>query len=104
MTTEYEIPLTPRPQTLSILFPNGLLYNLRLIYLFTPNDCWELDIADSLSEPLVQGIPLITGADLLSAYAYLGFGCSMYCKTDGAPDTPPAFANLGIGSHLYVSA
>lgn len=106
MTTWSEIPLTPRPQTLTVQFPNGALYTLRLIYLFTPDDCWELDISDSDDNPIVQGIPLVTGADLLGQYAYLGFGCQMRCATDGDPDAVPLFNNLGLGltAHLYVGA
>ena len=98
----FEIPLTPRPQTLSVVFPNGKTYNLRLIYLFTPNDCWELDIADADGNPLVQGIPLVTGADLLAQLAYLGLGCKMFCATDIDHDAVPRFWNLGISSHLYI--
>jgi hypothetical protein len=102
--TVYEVPLTPQPQTLSVVFPNGQSYNLRLIYLFTPNDCWELDIADSDDNPLVQGIPLVTGADLLAQYEYLNFGCQMYCATDADPDAVPRFFNLGSSAHLYIAA
>lgn len=100
----YEIPLTPQPQTLGIAFPNNITYILRLIYLFTPNDCWELDINDSQSNPIICGIPLITGADLLEQYAYLGFGCKLYCTTDGDDLVPPRFYNLGITAHLWVEA
>lgn len=102
--TVYEIPLTPQPQTFSVQFPNGLTYGLRLIFLFTPDPCWELDISDSDGVPLVQGIPLVTGADLLAQYVYLGFGCSLYCTTDGDRDAVPRFDNLGVGGRLWLAA
>lgn len=102
--TVYEIPLTPQPQALTVVFPNGRRYNLRLIYMFTPDDCWALDIADALDVPLVQGIALVTGADLLAQYAYLDFGCSLYCATDADPTAVPTASNLGVASHLLLAA
>ena len=100
----YEIPLTPQPQSLSVRFPNGVTYGLRLLYLFTPNDCWELDINDVLGNPIVCGVPLVTGADLLAQYAYLNLGCKMFCTTDASPNTPPRFFNLGKAAHLWLEA
>jgi hypothetical protein len=102
MSSTYEIPLTPVPQTLTTTFPNGVRYQLTLNYLFVPDDCWILDIADSSGNPLVQGIPLVTGCDLLEQYGYLGFGCAMICMTDGDPDEPPRFFNLGTTAHLRL--
>src|SRR5271165_1552319 len=102
MIADYEIPLTSIPQTFAAVLPNGLTYNFRLIFQFTPNPCWILDIADATNQPLVCGIPLITGADLLAQYEYLGLSCKMWCATDGAPDTVPTSYNLGSGSHLYI--
>lgn len=100
----YELPLTPLPRSLSTVLPSGKTINLRLIYLFTPNDCWEMDIADDKNVPLVCGIPLVTGADLLAQYGYLGLGVQMYCSTDGDHDAPPRFFNLGLSSHLYIAS
>ena len=101
--TVYEIPLSPEPKSLSVIFPNGTTYRLRLIYLFTPNDCWELDIADAQGNPILSGVPLVTGADLLAQFAYLKFGCQMFCQTDGDPSAVPRFYNLGQQAHLYLS-
>lgn len=100
----FEIPLSPKPQTLFTTFPNGITYSLRLIYQFTPNDCWLLDIGDSLGKPILCGIPLVTGADLLAQYAYLGFGCKLFVTTDGDPTTPPKFWNLGVTAHLWLES
>ena len=77
---------------------------MRLIFLFTPYPCWELDISDNKGNPLVCGIPLITGADLLAQYGYLNFGAQMYCATDVNHDIVPQFFDLGIDSHLYLAA
>jgi len=65
---------------------------------------WVLDIADVSSDPIVQGIPLVTGCDLLAQYAYLGIPGQLVVQTDGSPDTMPTYANLGTNSHLYYVA
>lgn len=49
----YEIPLKPAPQTLFARFPNGVTYQFRLIYEFTPNDCWALAINDASGAPIL---------------------------------------------------
>ncbi|HDS4945079.1 TPA: hypothetical protein QHY57_005346, partial [Klebsiella pneumoniae subsp. ozaenae] len=43
---------------------------------------WCLDIMDSTGADLIKGIPLITGANLLAQYRYLGLGFSLYVNCD----------------------
>jgi hypothetical protein len=102
MTIVYEIPLKPSPQSLAVVFPSGVPYILRLIYQFNQDDCWILDIQDAQGNPILSGVPLITGADLLAQYAYLGFGCKLFCSTDGERGEPPHWWNLGITAHLWL--
>ena len=104
MATTYEVPTTTSPQSFSAVFPDGNTYNLRLQYQWVDN-CWLLDMLDANSVPLVCGIPLITGADLLAQYDYIfGGSFSMFVTTDGAAASPPTFYNLGTTGHLRVSA
>lgn len=102
MATVAEIPLTPRPQTFSATFPNGNTYNFRLIYQFNDDDCWLMDIADVDGNTLVAGVPLVTGADLLAQYAYLGLGVKMWVTTDADLAEPPHWWNLGTSAHLWI--
>ncbi|MGA4275570.1 phage baseplate plug family protein [Ralstonia nicotianae] len=95
----FEIPLTPVPQTFDVTLV-GVGYQFTLQWRDTTNGGWILDIADSTGNPLVCGIPLVTGVDLLAQYAYLGFGCELWVQTDAA-DAPPTYTNLGTESHLY---
>lgn len=96
-----EIPLTGSNQAFPIQI-NGNIYNFRLIFCQTQdqNACWLLDIADSNGNPLVTGIPLVTGCDLLGQYQYLGLGVIMWCATPGSGIIPD-FGTLGSLSHLY---
>lgn len=102
MNTPYEIPLSPNAQTFGILL-GGAAYNLTVKW-NAQNSAWTLDIADNSSNPLVCGIPLITGADLLAQYAYLGISGSLVCQTDNNPDAVPTYDNLGTTGHLYFVA
>lgn len=63
--------------------------------------CWMLDIADSEEVALVQGIPVVTGTDLLAPYGYLGIGGGIVALTEGNPDAVPTFTNLGNGGDLF---
>jgi hypothetical protein len=96
----YEIPLRPGAQKFSVDF--GTIYVMRLVYRDAEEAGWTLDILQQDEEPILCGIPLVTGADLLDQYAYLGFGVRLYVLTDGDPFAVPTYANLGTGAHLYV--
>lgn len=95
----FEIPLLATPQNLSVVL-NNALYNL-LVQWCDPASCWIVDIADANDNLLVQGVPLVTGADLLAQYGYLGFGGKLIVQTDNNTDAIPTFDNLGKTSHLY---
>lgn len=103
--TTYELPLTPKPQTLSTTLPSGVGCQFRFLYQFVAdNDCWIMDIADAQGSLLACGIPLVTGADLLEQFGYLGLGVKLWVTTDGDADVPPRWWNLGRvgGGHLWI--
>ncbi len=58
-------------------------------------DQWVLDISDQSGTPILQGIPLVTGADLLAQYGYYNFGGGLWVSTTNNPDAVPTFDNLG---------
>ncbi len=101
MATAYEIPLSAQAQTFAIAL-GGVNYTLTLQWRAADGmGGWVLDIADASNNPLVSGIPLVTGCDLLAQFAYVGFGGGPWVLTDGAALAVPAYANLGSLSHLY---
>ena len=100
--TTYLIPLIAQPQTVTVPFPNGNYYNLRLIYQFNDDDCWLLDISDDTGNPIVCGIPVLANEDMLAQYGYLGFGCQLIAKTEGYPNANPKWWNLGGQANLYL--
>jgi uncharacterized protein DUF6983 len=96
------IPLQPAvPQTLSVQL-GGTTYRLTLLFRNDPiTPTWTVDIADSAGNPILQGIPLVTGADLLAQYGYLGFGGALVVQTTSNPDAVPTFENIGSDGNLY---
>jgi hypothetical protein len=99
MSTAFEIPLGPEAQKFNIQLA-GVTYNLMIVWNEASN-CWMLDIADRLEVPILQGIPLITGIDLLRQYEYLGFGGSLIVQTDHNPNAVPTLQNLGLTGRVY---
>lgn len=98
--TVYEIPLTPTPQTFGITL--GLIdYIMTVIWAAAQDGGWVLNIADANAKPIISGIKLVTGANLLAGYGYLGFTGTLAVQTDHDTDALPTFDNLGLTSHLF---
>ncbi|MNB62554.1 hypothetical protein D3C81_47690 [compost metagenome] len=92
-----EIPLSPDNQQFRILL-GDTTYTLRVIW--RDGAGWIMDVMDSGAAPILTGVPLVTGANLLSQYPQLGINGALVVVTDiGAPDDPTK-TNLGAYSHL----
>jgi hypothetical protein len=96
----YEIPLSAQPQTFTITL-GGIDYRLTVQYREASGAGWILDIGDSFGGPIVNGIPLVTGVDLLAQHRHLGFGGGLRVQGAKNPDDVPTFGDLGVGSKLY---
>ena len=78
----YEIPLSPKPQTFEIALAEK---NYQITITWNPSmSCWVLDLANEAHSPIVTGIPVITGLDLLAQYEYLNIGGALVVQTDGS--------------------
>lgn len=97
--TAYEIPLSPEPQLFNIQLA-GVTYYLTLRW-NAESEAWNLDIAAQDRTPLLNGLLVVTGLDLLGQYAYLGFGGMLIVQTDADPDAVPTFENLGKEGHIF---
>ena len=98
MSSIQEIPLSPKPQTFAIALAS-VRYQMTLQW--RNGIGWVLDIADVSGNALVNGMPLVTGADLLAPYPQMGFGGQLRVLTDHGVDAPPTFENLGVTGHVY---
>ena len=94
-----EIPVTPQPQRFRVALSN-IIYTWR-IYWLVPAQCWVLDIFDIEEKPLIEGIPLITGVDLLAQHQHIIKGGLFVISDQLPPDTVPDFTHLGSTGHIY---
>lgn len=67
----------------------------------TKANCWVVDLLDVDSVPILQGMSVITGADLLEQFAYLGLGGQLISQTDHDTDAVPTFENLGTSGRVF---
>ena len=96
MKTWYAIPLTPEPQAFGITLA-GREYRLTVRWFDAPEGGWTLDIQEpDNSSPILMGLPLVTGCDLLEPYGYLNFGGEL--RVDA--DLPATLDNLGTDVEL----
>ncbi len=99
MPTVYEIPTSNEAQTFTISLA-GVTWTVTLAWC-DPAACWILNLGDATGNPVINGIPLVTGCDLLEQYGYAGVGGALVVQTDNDPDQVPAYAALGDTGHLY---
>lgn len=95
----YVIPLIPANQEFDISLA-GVSYHLKIKWNAFSNS-WVLDIETDQQLPIVGGIPLVTGCDLLEQYGYLGFGGAMVVQSTNNPDLVPDYNALGSTGNLF---
>jgi hypothetical protein len=105
--TYFEIPLSARAQRFTMDI-NGTSFTLHIRWNQYMN-AWIMNIHDFADNPLPQhglnGIPLLTGTDLMGQFRYLGIGggIPMIVLTigPGLPADQVPTTNLGIDGHLF---
>jgi hypothetical protein len=101
----WEVPLTPRAQTMVLKMGDNAQYSLYFRF-SRISKTWLMDVNDAADNGLVHSIPLVTGVDLFGQLRYLGIGggvpmIAMTIAVGRSPDEIPTYENLGIDSHLY---
>lgn len=91
----FKIPLTPDNQIFNIHL--GAKHYLIELRWNAETQLWAIDIADFTTKtPLVNGIPLITGANLLDQFEYLEIPGQLIVLTED--NKPPGYNDLGSDS------
>ena len=92
----HAIPLSPEPQSLGITLA-GQEYRLTVRWAETVEGGWMLDIQKPENAgPIIMGLPLVTGCDLLEPFGYMEFGGELWLDSF-LPATPD---NLGTEAEL----
>jgi len=97
--TPYVVPLLPQNQEFDIALA-GQSYHLVVRWNSFSNS-WILDVEDSQRNPLVSGIPMVTGCDLLEQYQYVGIAGAFLVQSTNDPDLVPDYSSLGSTGNLF---
>ncbi|MBD2782668.1 phage baseplate plug family protein [Xenorhabdus szentirmaii] len=92
-----EIPLQAENQKFDIQL-GGVNYRMQLQWQDFAG--WILDIMHPNSEPIVMGVPLVFGVDILEQHSYLGFNGELFFINHGALDETNG-KELGKTHRLY---
>jgi hypothetical protein len=96
----FEVSLVSVPQEFQVSL-SGVDYRMVVTWCW-PIQCWILDIYDAQTlDPILLGNAIVTGADLLAQFEYLGFPGALVAQTDHDRLAQPTFDNLGTLSHLF---
>jgi hypothetical protein len=98
----YKIPLNGGPERFSITV-EGVTYRMRLTYANVGRAGWTLDIGDEGGEPIVCGLRLLPGQDLLAQHKHLGINCQLFVKNTEEEYLPPSYAGLGTTTVLLMA-
>lgn len=66
-----------------------------------PAQCWIVSLYDDNGNAIIEGMAMVTGANLLEQFAYLGLGFQLVVQSDNDPDEVPSYTTLGTTGHLY---
>lgn len=94
----YVIPLTNMNQTLQISLL-GITYTLNVYWNALAN-LWYLDINDVNNNPILNGLPMTAGVNLLKQFGYLGIGGALVAQNVNNPNLPIGYSDLGVTSFL----
>lgn len=78
---------------------NGVNYNFRIIWRGTE---YVLDLLDTNKNPIIQGIALVTGMDLLSPYKYLNLGFGLFVSNSANPMQDMTYKDLSNTHQILV--
>ncbi len=99
----YEIPLRPESATFRISL-SGKVYQFSVVWRDNDQGGWFLGISDFNGQPLVLGIPMVTGLNLLYQFGYLGIGADgsgLFMISDKDAFVGPSYDSLGTSCKLY---
>lgn len=101
----FRIPTQPsQAQSFGVTL-NGREYRFRLTYNDAQEGGWVLDIGGEDGAPIVCGIPVLPGMNLLEPYGHLsiGGGGALFVYGPGTNDAAPTFEGLGAAWQLYFA-
>ena len=97
--TVYSIPLYSGAQQFQVSLEDRTV-QIRLIWREAEGGGWIMDLLETDGTPILAGLPLRCGQNLLEQYQYLGLG-KMMCLIDGDDSRDPTYEDMGSTLQLY---
>lgn len=97
----FEFPLSPNAQQMTVPIGDREL-TFRFAWSDSPDGGWFVDISTLDGAPLVRGLPLTAGENVLQQFGYLGIGGAIYVQTDADPFVEPTYDNLGLNGRVFL--
>jgi len=102
--TTWAFPLLPQAQEMQIQL-GAVEYTVRFGWGATTDGGWFIDLSDVDGNPILMGLPLTAGENVLQQFDYLGIPGEIRVQTDGNVLVEPTYANLGSnGQVLFISS
>ena len=95
-----EFPLSPEAQRMQITL-GTIEYTIRFYWCASSTPGWTIDVYDLGGDPMVLGLSLTAGEDVLQQLGYLGFEGEIRVATDDDQLVEPTYANLGINGRVF---
>lgn len=96
----FEFPLTPGAQQMTVPVSDEQ-FTFRFAWSDSPEGGWFIDILRLDGSPLVRGLPLTAGENVLQQFDYLGISGAIYVQTDNDPLVEPTYDNLGLNGRVF---
>jgi hypothetical protein len=96
----YSLPVKPYAVKFRIMVGNTD-YWFQTQYREAEEAGWVLDLLDANEQPMIMGIALVAGLDLMWQYHHMGVGFSLVLKTREDRGTP-TYESLGTDDELLL--
>ncbi len=97
----YVIPLSTGAQQFTIKLGENAL-QIRLVWREAQGGGWFMDLSDTDGTPVLSGLALRCGHDLLEEHVHLGLG-KLTVSLDGKSDSDPVYEDMGRQIQLIWS-
>lgn len=102
MSMTYEVPLSRGSQSFTLELEKT--YQFVIVWREgVEGGGWFLDVSDDAGSPLVLGLPLVVGTNLLDQFSYLELG-ELWVELDGREDRALVYDDVGTTARLYWRA
>lgn len=100
-----EFPLLPATAQEMTITLGTKEYTVRFAWCATPEGGWFMDMYDLALEPMIRGLPLVAGVNVLQQFDYLQIPGEIRVQVDEDTLIEPTFENFGTtGKVVFITS